>query len=79
MLNIGAAVNTYKLISNYSETFSNVAICPDDFHFMKKITFQVLSSDIWFTTLTYSRTMFPVYIPWKPEKSWSSGVSGDLK
>ena len=39
-LDIGAAVNAYKVIWNNVEKYGNVVIHPEDFHFMKE-NFQV--------------------------------------
>ena len=44
-LDIEAAVNAYKFIWNYREIFSNVAIHPGDFHFMKENGCYVYSID----------------------------------
>ena len=40
-LDLGAAMDAYKLIWNYSEKFANVVIHLGDFHFMKK-SFNIL-------------------------------------
>ena len=40
-LDLGAAMNAYKLIWNYSEKFANVVIHLGDFHFMKE-SFSIL-------------------------------------
>ena len=40
-LDIGAAINAYRLIWDYRKLFSNVVIHPGDFHFMKE-NFEVL-------------------------------------
>ena len=36
-LDVGAAMNAFKVVWNYPETFSNVVIHLGDFHLMKEI------------------------------------------
>ena len=47
-LDIGAAINCYKLIWNYEKQFSNVIVHPGDFHFMKEnfLTMETLTSGL---------------------------------